>query len=115
MTAPHPVDRLAELKIQIADLEAERDSLRRQIITGEVEPVGEVWQATIRHQNRRVVTIPDAERVLAPEMFAAVVTSHRQTVLVLRRIGDNRKEPQPKRRAYFARKAVARKRKAARR
>jgi len=36
-------------------------------------------------------------------------------LLVLRRIGDNRKEPQPKRRAYFARKAVARKRKAARR
>lgn len=44
----HPVDRMAELKSQIAELEREFAELRSRVISGDVDSVGEDWEALRR-------------------------------------------------------------------
>jgi hypothetical protein len=48
----HPVDRLADLRVQIALLTSEADKIRRKILSGEIEPRGDEYEAILREQNR---------------------------------------------------------------
>jgi len=46
----HPIDRLAAIRHEIQQLEAEANDIRRLIISGEVDPHGEFYHAKIRRQ-----------------------------------------------------------------
>ena len=66
----HPVDRLHDLKAEIAALEAEHETIRQRIIAGEVEPRGTEYEATVTEQQKRFVSVTEAERLLPPALFA---------------------------------------------
>jgi hypothetical protein len=89
MTNRHPVDRLAEIRAEIAVLKEEEADLRARIINGEVVPLrGEEWVAVVRARDRRVITVADAERVLPPEQFKRIVRHERIVAVILHELPD---------------------------
>lgn len=86
----HPVDRMADLKRQIADLEREFATLRSQVVAGEVSEVGEAWTASIALRSHRSIRMADAERLLPAEMLEALVHTSTFTTVALIRRGVNR-------------------------
>jgi hypothetical protein len=88
---PPAVDRMAEIKAQIAALEREYENLRQMILTGQASAIGMLWQATVTEVTRRSITIADAQRLLPLDLFEALVKPITQTNVTLHR----RKPPKP--------------------
>jgi hypothetical protein len=88
---PHPVDRMAEIKAQIAALDREYERLRAQVIAGEVSAVGVLWEAVVFSLTRRTITVADAQRLLPLDLFEQLVKPIQQTNVKLHR----RRPPKP--------------------
>jgi len=69
----HSVDRLAELKAQIAALDREYERLREMVVTGQASTAGPLWQAVVSSVTRRTIAIADAQRLLPFDLFEALV------------------------------------------
>ena len=69
----HPVDRMAELKSHIAALEREFAELRSRLLSGNISPVGDEWQANVTEHTRRSIKLADVERVLPPEIVQSLL------------------------------------------
>ncbi len=80
----NPIDRLADIKSEIAALEKERDEIRVSIISGEIKPMGDEWFAKVSERDRRRITIADAERLCSPKLFDALVWRYKETWVVLK-------------------------------
>lgn len=91
LPAPHPVDRMGEIKAQIAALDREYDRLRALVLTGEASTVGTLWQAMVTSVTRRTISVADAQRLLPLDLFEALVKPISQTNVTLRR----RQPPKP--------------------
>ena len=81
----HPVDRMADIKEQIAELETEFAHLRQQVIAGTVSPVGERWRATVREGSYRLIKAEEAQRLLPEAVFNSLVTAVSRTAVYLNR------------------------------
>jgi hypothetical protein len=90
MAGKHPVDRMAEIRDQLAELEREYAELRGRLVAGEIEPEGDEWLATVTHRTQRRITVKDAERALPAATVAGLVRSMTQIVVVLNRKHTNR-------------------------
>jgi hypothetical protein len=88
---PDAVDRMAEIKAQIAALDREYELLRAMVLAGEASTIGTLWQATVTSVTRRTIAIADAQRLLPADLFDAVVKPINQTNVTLHR----RKPPKP--------------------
>ena len=69
---PHPADRLAQIKSEIAILEAERAELRAFLIANPDHRAGYLWEANVHAVERRHISIGDAEKVLSQDTIDAL-------------------------------------------
>jgi hypothetical protein len=79
----HSVDRMAEIKAQIAALDREYERLREMVETTQAS--GLLWQAVVSSVTRRTIAIADAQRLLPFDLFEALVKPIHQTNVTLRR------------------------------
>jgi hypothetical protein len=79
----HSVDRMAEIKAQIAALDREYERLREMVVTGLAS--GLLWQAVVSSVTRRTVAIADAQQLLPFDLFEALVEPIHQTNVTRRR------------------------------
>jgi len=75
----HSVERLAEIKAQIAALDREYERLREMVVTGQASTAGLLWQAVVSSVTRRTIAIADAQRVLPFDLFEALVKPTKST------------------------------------
>ena len=73
----HSVDRMAEIKAQIAALDREYERLREMVVTGLAS--GPLWQAVVSSVTRRTVAIADAQQLLPFDLFEALVKPTKST------------------------------------
>jgi hypothetical protein len=82
----HPVDRMADIKAEIAILEEEYAALRRGVVDGSIGLVGAEWTARVDEHVIRHITIRDAERCLPPETFERLAQMRQQMHVTLSKI-----------------------------
>lgn len=85
----HPVDRLADIRQQIADLNNEADAIRNGILAGSIGRKGEQHMAEVRQQSQRYTTVARAEKMLTPVLFEQFVQTRIATCIYLFKIDDN--------------------------
>lgn len=83
------VDRMAEIRDQIAGLETEFAELRAKLISGEIDKTGQDWIAVVTEQETRRISVRDAEKVLPEGLFESLVSRSKQTTVRLQRRGRN--------------------------
>lgn len=79
----HPIDRLADLRKQISELEAEANVIRASILAGAIDLHGEEYDGEIRDREQRCIPYADAQRVLPSDLLAQVTTLRRQRHVLL--------------------------------
>lgn len=82
----HPVDRMGDIKEQIAKLESEFADLREKVLTGDCLPTGDEWVALISEMKTRHISVKQAEKTLPAALFNSLVTASSATRVALRRI-----------------------------
>ena len=92
---PHPADRMAVIKAEVAKLETEYAELRDQIISGDVSPIGTEWVATVMEMEARHIDVASAERTLAPAVFDALVRVSPMVRVTLHRLRSKPKSRKP--------------------
>ena len=85
-TNRHPVDRMGEIKEQIAQLETEFAELREKVLNGECLSLGDEWGATISRMRTRRISVKRAEKMLPTAIFNSLVMETAADRVALRRI-----------------------------
>ena len=73
VNTPRPVDRMAEIKAEIATLEAEFAELREILIADPTLRTGDLWEANVSEFSRRHITVKDAQKLLSSALFDSLV------------------------------------------
>jgi N-methylhydantoinase B/oxoprolinase/acetone carboxylase alpha subunit len=69
-TNRHPVDQLADVRVQIAALKAREDELRKLILSGEADYRGDEWWADITTQSAKRIDTAAVREAFSEERLA---------------------------------------------
>ena len=77
----HPIDCLADLRRQKAEIEEQIAAIRTLAIAGTIDLTGDEHTAELSERTYRSIPLETAKRVLSPEVFAMLVTETRQVLV----------------------------------
>ena len=80
-----PADRLATIRRQIRDLQAEEDTIRQAMLSQEASLTGELGEAEIRTSCQRRISYQTAKAHLTQDLLDRVAIEHEITTITLRR------------------------------
>src|SRR5215510_10977271 len=84
----HPIDRLAEVRAQLAELRAEEEALRKEILKGECGLIGANYAASIQTHSRETVILSKLKHQFGRQLLEPFLKSFTCSRIYLREIED---------------------------
>jgi hypothetical protein len=87
-TNRHPVDELADVRAQMHELEKRERELRKMILSGECDTVGDEYEAAVVMQRRSRLDTREIKRQLGLEALERFMMSAEVAIVKLERLGN---------------------------
>lgn len=78
MHTRHPIDRLADLRKQKAEIDNEIEAIRLLAIDGTIDLIGDEYRAELKEFNQRIIPLDRAEQLLDSQTFQQLLKEFRQ-------------------------------------